>query len=174
MARSVSVLLPVKDAQYTLAPTVHKILDVVSEISEQVELLIIDDGSADATSEIAIELTRHYPQVQAICQSRTLGREAAIRSALRRSTGEIALIYEEGQGKSLDEIVQTLKSSTSLGQFYFRLDTAKGPQEKPVQGSNSAVDRDVSDRQDERQSSISSRPARPNFLERLKGIVLGE
>jgi hypothetical protein len=84
------------------------------------------------------------------------------------------LIYEEGQGKSLDEIVQTLKSSTSLGQFYFRLDTAKGPQEKPVQGSNSAVDRDVSDRQDERQSSISSRPARPNFLERLKGIVLGE
>jgi glycosyltransferase involved in cell wall biosynthesis len=173
VARSVSVLLPVKDAQYTLAPTVHKILDVVSEISEQVELLIIDDGSADATSEIAIELTRHYPQVQVICQSRTLGREAAIRSALRRSTGEIALIHEEGQGKSLDEIVQTLKSSTPLGQFYFRLDTAKGPQEKPAQGSSSAVDCDISERR-ERQSSISSRPARPNFLERLKDIVLGE
>jgi glycosyltransferase involved in cell wall biosynthesis len=173
VARSVSVLLPVKDAQYTLAPTVHKILDVVSEISEQVELLIIDDGSADATSEIAIELTRHYPQVQVICQSRTLGREAAIRSALRRSTGEIALIHEEGQGKSLDEIVQTLKSSMPIGQFYFRLDTAKGPQEKPAQGSSSAVDCDISERR-ERQSSISSRPARPNFLERLKDIVLGE
>ncbi|MGD0517838.1 MAG: glycosyltransferase [Thermoguttaceae bacterium] len=174
MARSVSVLLPVKNAQYTLASTVHKILDVVSEISEQVELLIIDDGSADATSEVAIELTRHYPQVQAICQSRSLGRDAAIRSALKKSTGEIALIHEEGQGTSLDEIVQTLKSSMPLGKFYFRLDTAKGPQKKPVQGSNSAVDHDLSDRRDERQSSIYSRPTRPNFLERLKDIVLGE
>ena len=64
MARSLSVLLPVKNAQSTLAPTVHKILDVVSELSEQIELLIIDDGSADATSEVAMDLTRHYPQVQ--------------------------------------------------------------------------------------------------------------
>ena len=85
VARSLSVLLPVKNAQSTLAPTVHRILDVVSELSEQIELLIIDDGSADATSEVAIDLTRHYPQVRAICQGRSLGREAAIRSALQKS-----------------------------------------------------------------------------------------
>ena len=128
MARSVSILLPVKNAQSTLAPTVHKILDVVSEISEQIELLIIDDGSADATSEVAVELTRHYPQVQAICQSRSLGREEAIRSALEKSTGAIALIHEEEQGTPLDEIARTLKSSGPEGQFFFRLDAAKSPQ----------------------------------------------
>ena len=175
MARSVSVLLPVKNAQSTLAPTVHKILDVVSEISEQIELLIIDDGSADATSEVAVELTRHYPQVQAICQSRSLGKEAAIRSALQKSTGEIALIHEEELGTPLDEIAKTLNSSSPSGQFFFRLDVAKGPPGvMPVQSDRYAVDCDFSEHPHERQSLTSSRPARPNFLERLKNIVLGE
>jgi glycosyltransferase involved in cell wall biosynthesis len=174
VVRSVSVLLPVKDAQYTLAPTVHKILDVVSEISRQVELLIIDDGSTDATSEIAVELTRHYPQVQAICQGRSLGREAAIRSALQKTTGEIALIHEENQGRPLDEVVKALKLPAHSSQFYFRLDTAKSPQIKPIQDPGSASDPDVSVRGHERQTSISSRPTRPNFLERMKNLVLGE
>ncbi len=175
MARSVSVLLPVKNAQSTLVPTVQKILDVVSEISEQVELLIIDDGSADATSEVAVELTRRYPQVQAICQSRSLGREAAIRSALQKSTGKIALIHEEEQGTPLDEIAKALKSSASEGQFFFRLDAVKGTQEvMPVQSDRSPADCDFSQRSHQQQPLTSSRPARPNFLERLKNIVLGE
>ena len=174
MARSLSVLLPVKNAQYTLAPTVHKILDALAELSEQIELLIIDDGSADATSEGAMELTRHYPQVRAICQGRSLGKEAAIRSALQKSTGNVALIHEEERGTPLDEIVKTLKSSSPEGQFYFRMDAARSPQDmKPVQKSSSAADYTVPEHQHE-QSPISSRPARPNFLERLKKITFGE
>ena len=175
VARSVSVLLPVKNAQSTLAPTVHKILDIVSEISEQIELLIIDDGSVDATSEVAVELTRRYPQVQAICQSRSLGKEAAIRSALQKSTGEIALIHEEERGTPLDEIANTLKSSSLSGQFFFRLDAPKTPSRvMPVQSERSAEECDFFERPQEQKSPTSSRPARPNFMERLKNIVLGE
>ena len=70
---SLSVLLPVKNAQATLAATVQEILDVAADLSEQFELLIIDDGSSDATSEIATELTQNYPQVRAVCQA-TIGR----------------------------------------------------------------------------------------------------
>ena len=44
----------------------------------------------------------------------------------------------------------------------------------PVQSERSAVDCDFSERPHERQSPTSSRPARPNFMERLKNIVLGE
>jgi len=171
--RSLSVLLPVKNAQSTLAPTVHKILDAVSELSERIELLIIDEGSADATSEVATELTRYYPQVRAICQSHPLGREAAIRSALQKSSGEIALIHEEERGMPLDELVKAIKSFKPEGQFLFRLDTPKCPQEmKPVQYSRSSVDFAISEHYE--QSQFSSRPARPNFLEKLRDIILGE
>jgi glycosyltransferase involved in cell wall biosynthesis len=175
VSRSLSVLLPVKNAESTLASTVHNILDVVSEISERIELLIIDDGSTDATSEVAMDLTRHYPQVRAICQSRSLGREEAIRSALLKSTGEIALIHEEERGTTLDEIVKELKAFIPEGQFYFRMDAPKGRNEiKSTQRHRSVASCEFADHRKEQQPLISSRPARPNFLEKLRGIVLGE
>jgi glycosyltransferase involved in cell wall biosynthesis len=175
VARSLSVLLPVKNAQNTLSSTVQKILDAVSELSEKMELLIIDDGSADATSEIAVELTRHYPQVKAICQGRSLGKDVAIRSGLKKATGKVALIYEENQGMPLVELAQALKSDPPAGQFYFRLDTANTPKEiKPVDRSRYLADHKISELRHEHQSQISSRPARPNFMDRLKDIVLGE
>ena len=61
MPNSLSVLLPVKNAQATLAATVQEILDVAADLSEQFELLIIDDGSADATSEIATRIDAKLP-----------------------------------------------------------------------------------------------------------------
>ena len=86
--RSLSVLLPVKDAQATLTALVHEILDLATDLGGQFELLIIDDGSTDATSEVAHELTHDYPQVRVVRHGMPLGREAAIRTGLDRSQGE--------------------------------------------------------------------------------------
>ena len=103
MQRSLSVLLPVKDAQATLTASVHDILDVVADSIDRFELLIIDDGSTDATSEIAHELTRHYPQVRVVRHGRSLGREAALRTGLKRSQGEVVVMREEDRGFRLLE-----------------------------------------------------------------------
>jgi glycosyltransferase involved in cell wall biosynthesis len=96
--RSLTVLLPVQDAQATLTETVEEVLDVAAELTDRFELLIIDDGSADATSEIAHELTRHYPQVRAIRHSKPLGRDAALRTGLAQSRGEVVFVRDKGRG----------------------------------------------------------------------------
>ena len=44
MSSFLSVLLPVKNVQGTLAATVHEILELVSECTKDFELLIIDDA----------------------------------------------------------------------------------------------------------------------------------
>jgi cellulose synthase/poly-beta-1,6-N-acetylglucosamine synthase-like glycosyltransferase len=101
--RSLSVLLPVKDAQATLSDSVHEILDVVTDSSDHFELLIIDDGSTDATNEVAHELTRHYPQVRLIRHHAPLGREEAIRTGLKQSKGEIVLLGDKKHSFSILE-----------------------------------------------------------------------
>ncbi len=125
MKRLLTVLLPVQDAQATLAETVEDVLDAAAAMTDRFELLIIDDGSADATSEVAHELTRHYPQVRAIRHSRPLGREAALRTGLAKSRGEVVLVRDKG-GRTMARLPHV------------------------------------------------NQPGRPNYLDRLKQLALGE
>jgi cellulose synthase/poly-beta-1,6-N-acetylglucosamine synthase-like glycosyltransferase len=94
LERSVTVLLPVQDAQSTLADTVVEVLEAASDMTHRFELLIIDDGSTDATGEVAAELSRYYPQVRAIRHCRRLGREAAVQTGLAHSRGEVVFVRD--------------------------------------------------------------------------------
>ena len=82
MEYSLSALLPVHNAQATLAATVHEFLEILPEVTPRFEVVIADDGSTDATIEVADELATCYPQVSAVRHARRLGRVAAIRTEL--------------------------------------------------------------------------------------------
>ncbi len=134
MSRSVSVLLPVRNAQSTLIDSVHQVLDIMTDYGHRFELVIIDDGSTDATSEVADELTRHYPQVRLVTHGRPLGDEEALRTGIAQSRGEVVMLRGNDGGFCV---------------VHRRWQQGHGPQS-------------------------SSRPGRPNYLERLKSFALGE
>jgi len=100
--RSLTVLLPVRNAENTLASTVNDVLEVASELSSKFELVIVDDGSTDATSEIAQELTIHYPQVKACSHGSHLGNSAAIKTGLQHASGQV-VVLRDGAKVMLDE-----------------------------------------------------------------------
>ena len=63
MDRSLSYILPVKNAQGDLSRQVERLLDMLSELTPWFELLIVDEGSHDDTADVAHDLAQRYPQV---------------------------------------------------------------------------------------------------------------
>ncbi len=104
MERSLSVLLPVRNTQSTLYAHVEQILEVLAELTASFELIIIDDGSTDATIEIADELTRRYPQVVVVRHGISRGSAAAVQSGLQHSSGEVICVKDEHGGLPLDQV----------------------------------------------------------------------
>jgi glycosyltransferase involved in cell wall biosynthesis len=92
LERSLSVLLPVHNVQSTLGATVERFLEILPELTRRFEVVIADDGSTDATIEVADELATWYPQVIAVHHAARRGRSEAIRTALERSTGDVLLL----------------------------------------------------------------------------------
>ncbi len=61
---SVSLVFPADNAERWLAAATEWLLSLCAELSRDFEVVIVDNGSVDATSEIARELSRRFPQVR--------------------------------------------------------------------------------------------------------------
>jgi glycosyltransferase involved in cell wall biosynthesis len=92
LQRALTILLPVRNAQSTLADTVRRVLDMAADVSERFEVLIIDDASSDATSEVAHDLCRHYPQIRLLRNRKPLGEDDAVRLVLAQARGEVVCV----------------------------------------------------------------------------------
>ena len=104
MERSLTVLLPVENAQATLGKNVRRMLEILPELTDSFEILIVDDGSTDATYEVADELSTQYPQIRVTRNSTPTGRTRAIQVGVRKSRGEFLLLIDEDSNLPVDEV----------------------------------------------------------------------
>jgi hypothetical protein len=74
---------------------VRELLDVASELTTEFKILIVDDGSTDATYEVAEDLVAHYPQVKIRRHRHRRGLGAVI-EYVRRSVRSDAVIFHDG------------------------------------------------------------------------------
>ncbi len=58
-----TVLFPAYNDSGTIASLVISALQAARRLTPDFEIIIVDDGSADATAQIADELARMYPEV---------------------------------------------------------------------------------------------------------------
>lgn len=90
--RKLSVLMPVHNQHYSLRRIVERVL--AAPLDMEVELVIVDDGSDDWSIQKIVELSQQYPQIKAVFHPATLGKGAALRTAIEHMTGDVALIQE--------------------------------------------------------------------------------
>jgi glycosyltransferase involved in cell wall biosynthesis len=170
--RSLTVLLPVRNAQSTLAANVQEILEVVSDLTRRFELVIIDDGSTDATIEVADELIHSYPQVRTLRHGTAQGHEAAIGTGLRHSTGEVVVLRDEDGELGAAEIRRAWQAAGVDDASPASADARRLRWQPPHEARRGGYR--LLDRRTLEQMQGWSRPARPNYLARLRDLVFNQ
>lgn len=95
-AIQLSIIIPVFNEERTLLPLLQKIHAIFSEGTIQIELIIVDDHSTDATPMIISDFMGQYEQfpVKTIRHEKNRGKGSAIRSGLTEAEGLYTIIQD--------------------------------------------------------------------------------
>lgn len=86
-----SVLIPT----FNERNTVEAIIERVRSVPYEKEIIVVDDGSTDGTTEILLRLAEKYPEtIRCLFHPENRGKGAAIKSALSAVTGEVVIIQD--------------------------------------------------------------------------------
>ncbi len=87
------------------------------------EMILIDDGSSDATAEIARQLAHEHQCLRAVSLSRNFGKEAAMLAGLRLATGNVTVILDadlQHPPRLIPKMVELLRSRPDVHQVVAR------------------------------------------------------
>jgi dolichyl-phosphate beta-glucosyltransferase len=103
-----SVIVPAYNEEQRLAPGLRQALEYLARRGEPYELLVVDDGSRDATAQVAEAFA---PQgVRVVRHERNRGKGAAVRTGLLASRGRKVLISDADFSTPIEEIEKLERS----------------------------------------------------------------
>ena len=101
MTIALSVVVPLKDEAESVGPLAREILAALGP--ENVELLFVDDGSADDTVARLLDVKREIPMLRIIRHSRNAGQSRALRNGVRAARAGIVVTLDgDGQNDPAD------------------------------------------------------------------------
>jgi glycosyltransferase involved in cell wall biosynthesis len=95
---SLTVVLPVHNAERTLRRDILDVLEAAAELTKDVEILVVDDASTDDSFETASEMSRQFRQVRVLRRSRRQSLTDTLR-AVRASIHSDVVIVHDGSSR---------------------------------------------------------------------------
>lgn len=114
---AVSVVVPVKDEAENVGPLVREIAAAMAHEHFH-EIIFIDDGSSDGTTEALAFLKREFPALRVLRHERNLGQSRGIRSGVIAARGNIIVTLDgDGQNDPADipKLLTLLRQSPEMG-----------------------------------------------------------
>ncbi|HEY7291283.1 MAG TPA: glycosyltransferase family 2 protein [Vicinamibacterales bacterium] len=93
-----SVFFPAYNDSGTIASMVIRAVQTASELTPDFEVIVVNDGSADATPAIIDELARTYVQVRAVHHPKNRGYGGALQTGFRSATKDL-IFYTDGDAQ---------------------------------------------------------------------------
>jgi dolichyl-phosphate beta-glucosyltransferase len=113
----VSMVIPAYNEEKRLVATLLSVMEYFDRRGLSYEIIVVDDGSSDATAEIVRELGKRFEPIRLIRLPRNMGKGAAVRTGIRNATGQ-HVIYNDADGATpvseLDRLLPIIRDGADL------------------------------------------------------------
>jgi len=95
---SISCVIPAFNEARNLGTVVPRILTTLSSLGDCIELIVVDDGSRDDTTQVMQTLCAAHPEVVYLKLSRNFGKEPALTAGIDATRGDVVVLMDaDGQ-----------------------------------------------------------------------------
>jgi len=94
----VSVFFPAFNDEDSIARLIHEALEVAPRITNDYEVIVVNDGSSDGTAAVLNDLASREPRLRVIHHPRNRGYGGALRSGFESATKDF-IFYTDGDGQ---------------------------------------------------------------------------
>ena len=119
--RSLSIFFPAYNDAATIPSMIISAFLTVQRITNDFEIIVVNDGSKDHTAELLNELQRLYPQVRVITHPQNRGYGAALRTGFSSASKEW-VFYTDGDAqydpREMVKLVEALESNIDVVNGY--------------------------------------------------------
>lgn len=115
--RSISVVLPAYNEATNLRFVVAELSEVLARITDNFEILVVDDGSNDETQQELATLMEEFPQLWGARFRSNRGKSAAVQTGLELVSGDTILLMDaDGQddAQAIPELLATLDNGIDM------------------------------------------------------------
>jgi hypothetical protein len=122
---SLSIIVPVRNAEASLASQVERLLELLPDLTPRFEIVIVDDASSDHTVDLARDLACEYPQLRLIRHSEPRGLDTSIKTGTQWAQGQTIFVQESPVALSATALRRLWSLRHERSQK--RLDSTSGP-----------------------------------------------
>jgi dolichyl-phosphate beta-glucosyltransferase len=112
-----TIVIPAYNEEARLEPTLRAYLDYCRTTRRSAELIVVDDGSRDGTSQVVDHLTETYPELRLIRLAENRGKGYAVRSGVVNARGKL-ILFADADGATpiaeLDRLEQAIAEGADI------------------------------------------------------------
>jgi len=108
---SLSIFFPFYNEEANIVAQTKEALKIAPRFSQKWEIILVNDGSADKTGQIAQELAKKYPGVRAVSHPQNRGYGAAVKTGLKKSRYDWIFFSDGDRQFNLKELEKLVEKS---------------------------------------------------------------
>ena len=112
--QSLSIVIPVYNDEDVLDELVRRLVPVAESLSEDFEVIFIDDGSRDQSWKILVKLQKGNPKLKIIKLARNFGQSNSTAAGLDHASGDIIVIMDsdlQDRPEDIPKLIQSMEEN---------------------------------------------------------------